>query len=300
MTYVIATVALAAAAAAADVPLSQRVVSVTSLTLDRVIVGRASCGASTWLLTDAPALVEVTADGILRLSVPVRGFGRNERPWGLACVAGGELWTLADYRTLARISASGAVILRTTLRRPWLNVFGAGGVLLFQQPPTAAGGALLAAARPVDANRTEPWPGPAALPDAVKNTDLPSALVACGLGRQMRLPCWITTQTAITISDGAPERTSIVQPQLPSDGSHDATTPVWDVAVSSSVLWILTSTVSGNAGRRVAAGMTRTTLRGERLGSIELQPRARLILSATDRAATVLTSAGTVVEVAVR
>src|SRR5438128_1711059 len=100
MTHSIAALAVAVGALTADaVPLRQRVVSTTSLTLDHVIVGRASCGASTWLLTDAPALVEINAAVASARGTSVRGLTRDEHPWGLACVADHELWTLADYRT---------------------------------------------------------------------------------------------------------------------------------------------------------------------------------------------------------
>jgi hypothetical protein len=282
-------------------PFRQRVVATTTLPLDQVIVGRASCGSSTWLLTDAPALIQVKAGGTASLGSPVRGLGRDERPWGLACVADAELWTLADYRTLARLSVSGDVVLRTKLRQPRLNVFGVGELLLLQQPPTAADLPLLAAVRPRDVNdvnRTQPWPGPTSLSQAAHKTDVPSGLVSCGLGYQTLLPCWITTQTRITVSDGARSRTSVVQPGFLTDTTLDSTTPLWDVAVApSSALWILTSAASGEAGRRVGGRLTRSNLRGENLGSVELRPRARLILSASDRAVTLLTVAGTIVEV---
>ena len=292
--------ALAVAFAADAVALPQRVVSTTSLTPNHVIVGRASCGGSTWLLTDAPALVEIKATVASALGTLVRGLTRDQHPWGLACIAGDELWTLADHRTLARLSASGEVILRTKLGQPRLNVFGVGDVLLLQQPPTAAETPLLVAARPPDVNRSQPWPGPAPLPHAEKKTDLQSGLVACGLAYQTWLPCWITTQARITVSDGTRDRTSLVQPQFLADTALDPGTPLWDVAIaSSSAMWILTSAVAGEAGRRVGARLTKSNFRGESLAFADMRPRARLILSASERAAVVLTTAGTVVEVTV-
>ena len=299
MTHVIAAVGVAlVVVSTGDVTLRQRVVSTTPLTLDHVIVGRARCGASTWVLIDAPALVEVTAAAQSPPIAPVRGFSPNEHPWGLACVADSELWTLADYRTLARLSFSGEIIRRTKLRQPRLNVFGVGELLVLQQPPAALDVPLLAAARLADVNRTRPWPGPTALPQAATKVDVPSGLVACGLGYQTWLPCWIASQPRIIVSDGAPTRTTVVQPQFLADTALDRGAPVWDVAIAPSVLWVLTSAVSLEAGRRVGARITKTTRRGESLGSIELRPRGRLIVSATDRAVLVLTAAGTVVEVA--
>ena len=299
MTHVLAALAVAIGALATDVvPLGQRVRSTTSLTLDHVIVGRARCRASTWLLTDPPALVEIKAAAPSALRTPVRGLTGDEHPWGLACIADAELWTLADPRTLAHLSLSGEVIRRTKLRQPRLNVFGVGDVLLLQQPPSAADVPLLAAARPPDVNRPQPWPGPMALPQAARKVDLRSALVACGLAYQTWLPCWITTQARITVSDGTRDRTSVVQPQFLADTALDPSTPLWDVAIApSSVMWILTSAVSGEAGRRAGARVTRSNLRGESLAFAEMRPRARLILSASERAAVVLTTAGTVVEV---
>ena len=231
----------------------------------------------------------------------VTGFSRTERPWGLACLASDELWTLADNRTLARMSTSGAVLGRYKLPQPRLNVFGVGEVLLLQQPPLSPNIPLLAAARIVDLTRSQPWPGPIALPQVTKKTDIASGLVNCGVGHDNRLPCWIASQSRITISDGTPAHTSIVQPAFVDDSAVDRRTPLQDVAAtSSSGLWILTSTVARESGRRVGGRLTRSNLQGERLAAIDLQPRARLIVDATDSWAVVLTTAGTLVEVGTR
>ena len=280
------------------VSLRQRVVPMAGMVGDGVIAGRARCGASTWLLTDAPALVELRIAERSIVSRPLRGFGNHERPWGLACVGAGELWTLADYRTLARLSPSGEMISRTKLRQPRLNVFGVGDMLLLEQPPAAARSALLAAARVVDLNRAEPWPGLTALTQSSTKIDVPSGLVACGLAYEASLPCWITNQTRIVVSDGTRARTSSVQPLFVGSTAVDPSVPLWDVAVArSSTLWILTSAVSGEAGRRVGARLTRSNLRGDDLGAVDLAPKARLIVSADERSAVVLTVGGTLVEV---
>jgi hypothetical protein len=296
---VFAVVVLATAAAwASEVPLRQRVVSASPLAGADVITGRAQCGASTWLLTDAPALVEVRVAERSVVSKNVRGLARDEHPWGLACVGVGELWTLVDHRTLARLSTSAEVTLRTKLRQPLLNVFGLGDKLVLQRQPGPAGSPLLAAARPVDVNRAEPWPGPVAARQSSSKLDVPSALVACGLAYQALLPCWISNQTRIIVSDGTRVRTSSVQPRFMTSTAVDPSVPLWDVAVApSSVVWILTSAVAGEERRRVGARLTRSNFRGDDLGAVDLVPRARVILSAAEQRAVVLTTAGTLVEV---
>lgn len=283
---------------ASEMSLRQRVISVSPLADGVVISGRAQCGGATWLLTDAPALVEVRVAerSILRRSV--RGLGRDEHPWGLACVGVGDLWTLVDYRTLGRLSASGEVVSRTKLQQPRLNVFGVGDTLLLQRPPGPAESSLLVAARAIDVNRAVPWPGPAAAWQSSAKLDVPSALVACGLASEMLLPCWIANQTRITVSDGTRARTSSVQPRFIASTAVDPSVPLWDVAVTrSAVLWVVTSAVSGEGGHRAGARLTRSNFRGDDLGAVNLVPRARVIVSAAEQRVVLLTVAGTLVEV---
>jgi hypothetical protein len=301
--FLLATLGVAIIPRAEAVPLRTRVVSATPLSMEHVIIGRATCGSSTWLLTDAPALIEVKVAKLASVaeratSVPVRGFSRDDRPWGLACVGERQLWTLVGYRTLAQLSTSGELVTRMPLRHQHLNVFGVGDVLLLQRPPTAAGAPLLLSARVPDVNRARPWPGLTAPAQAIKKTDVASGMVACGVGTASSLPCWIATDTRIVVSDGAPERTSVIKPEFLTDTAVDSTTPLWDVSVtSSSVAWILTSAIGAEAGRRVGARLVKSNLRGQLIASVDLQPRVRLILSADERMALVLTTAGTLVEV---
>ena len=100
ITFVTAPVVFGAEGKA---PLRQSVMSAAGTVGDGVIIGRARCGASTWLLTDLLALIEIRVNERAIFRRTVRGFVRDERPWGLACVGTGELWTLVDYRTLARL-----------------------------------------------------------------------------------------------------------------------------------------------------------------------------------------------------
>ena len=300
--FLLATLGMATIPRAEATPLHTRVVSATPLSMDHLIIGRGRCGGSTWVLTDAPSLIEVKtaklANVIETTTAPVRGFSRDERPWGLACVGNRQLWTLVGYRTLAQLSTSGEVIARMPLRQPHLNVFGAGDVLLLQRPPEAAGAPLLLSARVADINRTLPWPGLTAPPQAVKKTDIASGMVACGVGTGGSLPCWVATDTRIVVGDGVPDRTSVIKPEFLTNSAVDSATPLWDVAVTSSpVVWILTSAIGAEAGRRVGARLAKSNLRGQLIASADLQPRVRLILSANERMALVLTTLGTLVEV---
>ena len=280
------------------VPLRLRAVSTTGVVGAGVIAGRARCGASTWLLTDLPTLIEVRLGDRSIVSKSVRGLGANERAWGLACVGAGELWTLVDYRSLARLSPSGQVVSRTQLREQRLNVFGVANVLLLQQPPVAPGSPLLSAVRAVDVNRSDPWPGPTTTAQSSPKVDVSSALVACGVSYEAWLPCWIANQARIIVSDGTRAHTSAVHPQFVATTAVDPRAPLWDVALSSpSSLWILTSAVSGEGGRRVGGRITRSNLRGEDLGGVDVTPRARVIVRAGEQSAVVLTVSGSLVEV---
>jgi hypothetical protein len=292
-----------AGVAMTDAPLPQRVLSTTTDIGDHVIVGRSRCGSSTWLLTDAPELLEVKRSEWSVVRRPVRGLGRDEHLWGLACVGGvaaagvDELWTLADARTLARLSSSGELMSRTKLRQPRLNVFGVGEWLLLQRAPGGIGRPLLDATHVADVSRTTPWPGPITRTMAPTKLDVPSGLVACGLGADKKLPCWITNQTRITVSDGTPSHTFEVQPKFITSTAVDPNVPLWDVAIASSTLWVLTSAASGEDARRTGARLTKSNLRGDDVGAADVKPRARVIVSATDRIAVVLTTAGGLVEV---
>jgi hypothetical protein len=189
-------------------------------------------------------------------------------------------------------------VSRTKLPQQRLNVFGVADVLLLQQPPLAPGSPLLAAVRAVDVNRSDPWPGPTATPQSSSKVDVSSALVACGVPYDAWLPCWIANQTRIIVSDGTRAHTSAVQPQFVATTAVDRSAPLWDVALSSpSSLWVLTSAVLGEGGRRVGGRITRTNLRGEDLGGVDITPRARVIVRAGEQSAVVLTTSGTLVEV---
>ncbi len=300
--FVVATIATMLSAAGVNAAtLHQRAIPVSPLVIGRPIIGRATCGESTWLLTDASALIEVNVPKLLMSAAAIHGFTSDEHPWGLACIQPGELWTLLHYRTLARFATSGIVTSRTPLRKPWLNVFAAGERLLLQQPPEVVGGPLLMAARVGDVHRPEPWPSPTALSSSLGKVDVASGLVTCGIGDERFLPCWIRNQTHIAISDGDPRHTFEVQGQFIADSAVDPTVPIWDAALGpQGVLWVLTSASSGVDGRRVGGRITRSNWKGERLGSIDVMPRARLIVSATSQHVTLLTTAGTLVEVGTR
>src|SRR5262245_50257432 len=115
LALIIFTTAAIVSGEEGNVSLRQNVLSASRAVGDGVIIGRARCGASTWLLTDLPTLIEIRVPDRSIVGRTVRGLVGDERPWGLACVGTGELWTLIDYRTLARLSVSGDVTSRTKL-----------------------------------------------------------------------------------------------------------------------------------------------------------------------------------------
>ena len=75
---------------------------------------------------------------------------------------------------------------------------------------------------------------------------------------------------------------------VPGHGAHRSTPLGMWRSHPTSAMWILTSAVAGEAGRRVGARLTKSNFRGESLAFADMRPRARLILSASERAAVVL------------
>lgn len=289
---------LLAVAMAADAPQLRQHMPRTSGAVDsHVLVGRARCGETTWLLTDAPALVRIATAERRIVTAPIRGLDRDDRPFGLACLRG-DLWTLGGFRGLLRLSPDAIVVSRVKLRQPRLSVFGTEDSLLFLQLPTSAGMPLLTRASPADANRQTPWPGVISAEASTAQAAISSALVTCGLAFRQHLPCWAASDARISIADGTASHTTFLAPRFLGTLAIDPTTPIWDVALTSPVDgWVLTSTVAGPAGRRAGGRLTRVGPRGDDMGHLDLAPRARVILSATDRSALVLTATGTLLEV---
>jgi hypothetical protein len=301
LSFIVFAMLAAAGTATGAAELRQRAVSTTGLLDDHVIVGRAQCARSTWVLTDAPALARITVAARAVAVTAVRGLGKGERPWGLACLHDDSLWTLSDYRSLTQLSFGGEVLARVKLRQPRLGIFGLGEWLLLQQPAMTSGMALLSIVGLADISRATPWPGVTAPSSAAAKGDLSSGFVACGLPYDGSLPCWLANQSRITISDGSVSHTSFVAPRFIASAAVDLSVPIWDVALAArSRAWVLTSAVPGPEGRRVGARLTRSNARGEDDGHVDLTPRARLIVGASEGMAVVLTVTGSLVEVSER
>src|SRR5262245_4187714 len=83
-----------------------------------LIVGRAVCRGTTWLLTDRPELIAVAHAVPNPVIKTVKGFRSDERPWGLACLADGSLWTHTTSTMLARLDADAIVRQRVSVERP--------------------------------------------------------------------------------------------------------------------------------------------------------------------------------------
>jgi hypothetical protein len=271
-----------------------RVLTPKNYVPDALIVGRTGCGSSVWLLTDAPQLVEIAPDRRVTVQ-PLRKALQNDRPWGLACVAD-ALWTLANPRTLARVTRDGDIAERLDLRLPRIAVFAAGQKLVYQQLPTVIAESVLAAGPPRDLLDIRPWPGLLGRAGESRDDQLTRNLVNCGLSHKGWLPCWFADRAEITISDGVSSVTTSSQPLLGKDG--DPSLPLWDVALAEgSRLWMLATTTASAGDRRIGGQLIAATQTGGKLGQVLLRPAARLILSATATRCLLLTAQGELMEV---
>jgi len=213
-----------------------------------VIVGRAACGGVTWLLTDVPQLIRIGRQGPTVSSSSLRGLQKDEKPWGLACLPGDELWTLAGSQALVRLDARGAVVERLPLDRPRLGIFSTGTRLVLQDPPSSRTRPLLASGLPRTLSAFVPWPSPLSQPAATREEVLHANLVNCGIAAAEYVPCWLATGTRLTISDGSVAHTTVQDLRFVRTGPHDESTPIWDVALAGeSRVWVLASARTGHA-----------------------------------------------------
>jgi hypothetical protein len=277
--------------------LQARALTAEHLVGPQVIVGRAVCLGATWLLTDAPDLTRVSPQGPAVSSKPVRGLRKDEKPWGLACLPNGELWTLVTNDTLARLDADATIAERLRLERPRLGLFTAGERLLLQHAPAATTKPLLAAGLPRRLSAFVPWPSPLSQPAPSRAEVLKANLVNCGIGDAGYVPCWLSTQTRLTISDGSVAHTSVQDLRFVRTGSTDEETPIWDVALGGASVWVLASARGAPDGRRVGGRLTKSNRRGADGRFVDLSPAARLILWANQARSVVLSSSGQLVEV---
>jgi hypothetical protein len=278
-----------------------RVVSSASLVGRHVIVGRAHCAGTTWLLTDGPELARISVDGLVASSSPLRGLRDGEKPWGLACLPNSELWTLVTHQALARLTVDAQVVERVSLDRPRLGLYTAGDRILMQHPPAGVGKPLLAAGLPRKLADFVQWPAPVSQQTRSRDQQLQANLVSCGIGVSGDVPCWLVNQPRLAIGDGTPSHTSVQELRFVREGTIDETTPIWDVALAgASRVWVLASARNGSDGRRVGGRLTKSNRRGLDEGFIDLSPPARLILWAGEDRCVVLSATGQLLEVSAR
>jgi hypothetical protein len=275
-----------------------RLLSLPSVIGRQVIVGRAYCAGTTWLLTDGPELTRLSVEAGAVSSSPLRGLRVGEKPWGLACLPGSELWTLVTHEVLARLTADAQVVERLRLDRPRLGIYTAGERILLQQPPEGVGKPLLAAGLPRKLPGFVQWPAPVSQQTRSRDEQWRANLVSCGIGVSGDVPCWLVNQSRLVIGDGTPRHTIVQELRFFRAGTIDEAAPIWDVALAgSSRVWVLASARAGADGRRVGGRLTKSSRRGSDEGSVDLSPSARLILWAEEDRCVLLSATGQLLEV---
>jgi hypothetical protein len=261
-----------------------------------LIVGRARCRGHSWLVTDDGELVDITTHPPTLAIHRMAGLAKGERPWGLACLASdGSLWTMLDARVLARVGPDGSVLARAGVPRPRVGLFGVADLLLAQELPVAPGAPALIAHERERSTDRRPWPGLTLRKAGSLEDELTRNLVACGLPLGRTLPCWFADEHRVAASDGTSTD------RLSFDSSDftfsDPLVPVWDVALVRDGLWLLATSARAENGHRVGGRLYRVDARGRARASINLQPAARLIVSATADGCVLLVADGRLVEV---
>jgi hypothetical protein len=264
-----------------------------------LIVGRAACQGATWLLLDSAQLVEIAVASRTVTVHSVLGLFPSDRPWGLACLADGTLWTLASPRALTRLSALGRIAERQNLRLPRIGLFASGDRLLFQALPTVVSAPALASSPARQPLEVRPWPGLLNRAAAGRDAQLSSYnLVNCGLAAGAFVPCWFANDGRIVISDGV---SLWVRPLAAFLSRGDQTAPIWDAALGGSDrLWLLATAKDSGVGRRAGGRLLRLRLNSLKQAALDLDPPARLILWASDTRCLMLTVRGELVEVIAR
>ena len=277
-------------------PLHARLVSAGPPLPSSLIVGRAVCAGTTWLLTDRPVLIAVTHDRRAVTVRPVRGLQPADRPWGLACLTDGTLWTLATSRALVRLAPEAIARERIELRWPRLVLFGWLDRVLFAQLPLPIARPILASSPPRDTGEPAPWPKFFGRAAEARSDLLARNLINCGIGRQRHLPCWFADDRRVTVSDGASARSISFAALYGAD--VDASAPIWDLAIGGGdTLWLLVTAVAPSRGHKAGGRLVKTNREGVEQSSLQLPTAARTILSATDTTCVVLTVEGTLMEV---
>jgi hypothetical protein len=266
-----------------------------------LIVGRAACRGATWLLLQSGQLVEINVASRAVTVHSVLGLFSSDRPWGLACLADGTLWTMASPRALTRLSTLGRIAERQSLRLPRIGLFSSGDRLLFQALPTVVSTPALAsspARQPLD---VRPWPGLMNRATTGGDDQLASYnLVNCGIAAGAFVPCWFANDGRVFVSDGV---SLWVRPFAGLSSRGDQTAPIWDAALGGSDrLWLLATVAAKDSGvgRRAGGRLIHLHLNSPKQAALDLDPPARLILWASDTRCLMLTVRGELVEVIAR
>ena len=262
-----------------------------------LIVGRATCRGTTWLLTETAKLVEIADADWTVIVRPIRGLGSSDKIWGLACMSDGTLWTLPSPGTVARLDRSGAIVERIRVPLPRVALFAAGDRLLFQQLPILPRVAALATSPPRQPTTSRIWPGLIGRDAKRREDQIARNLVNCGLPRGPSVPCWFVDDPHFTISDGTSVST-VLSPASTLPVNRAA--PIRDVALTSAGwYWLLATSGDGRvppAGARLFRAREGSS---EQL-SLGLAPLARLLLSVTESRCLLLTLTGSIIEVVVQ
>lgn len=265
---------------------------------DALIVGRAACADSTWLLTDKDELIAIAHSGATVVARAVRGLLPADKVWGLSCLSDGTLWTMASPRGLARIDQTGRVQERVAVQLPRIALFSAADRLLFQQLPTAPGVEALATSPPHAWYAVQPWPGLLGRAAKTREDQLTRNLINCGIALTDEIPCWFADDPQVTISDGRSVRRMTVP--WPRTMPVDKEAPIWDVAlVPSGSVWVLAN-IAGSRNRRAGGRLFFTGERTNDRLSLDLIPPARVIVAATASRCVLLATDGSLLEVLVK
>lgn len=273
---------------------------------NELIVGRVASGAAAWLLT-SDALIKVDLDGRRFVRATLHPRSEDDHLWGLASIAGEEMWTLMGRSVLARISGDGEVLERIELSAPHVGLYSAGHELLYQalnfQPPVDA----LMAGPPGDGMRrvwgrmrTRPLPLARAAVAALN-------LVGCGPTVTGTVPCWFPDQAAVSLTDPSGASRELMLEGLPTVAaevllaSDNPRRPIRDAFVSSAGdLWVLGSgrAPDGDESKRPGGWLlARYSADGRLMRRMQLPEPARLLLGTREESCLVLSWDGRVVEV---
>ena len=265
-----------------------------------VIVGRAVCSGSTWLLTKSADLIRLKHESRTPDIHRVGELRPGDSFWGLACLEDGSLWTLATGRVLARMTTGGAIVERVAMAMPQVAVFGAQDRLVLLGLPIVPNRPVLSAGSRDSPGTVWPWPGLVGSGGFGDRPSLSTNLVGCGVGVGAQLPCWFADQSRVSIGDGTFAR-EVALPWLAEPDVHRAA-PIQDVALMpDGSMWVLAASSTASAdGRRVSRKLSRVTPSGAEREAVTLEPAVRLIAWADTTGCVLLTVTGSLLRVSDR